>query len=136
MLRKALHELWIVACVAVGLGGTIGPVYADDIGGTPQTQTEEARWIIGLRAGVSRQTQDYVSNASTVIGGVGSAQLLYGFNKIFRIGLTVDVEYQQINVKNQSRKFGDLYTVALMPTVEIRPFHGGPSFHTYQQDSA
>lgn len=109
-----LVMLWCLGSISVpAFGQEAAPVTADsDVG----------RWIFGFRAGVSRQTQDHVTNADTVVGGVGSLQLLYNVSKIIRVGLTVDGEYQQINRKGGSGKFGDLTTVAVMPTMEFRPF--------------
>jgi hypothetical protein len=47
---------------------------------------------------------------------------MYRLSKRFHLGLTVEGEHQPIYVKNGTGKFGDLNTIALLPTIEMRPF--------------
>lgn len=106
--------------VLCGMGS--GPVGADEGGANPPVIEKAPHWVISIRGGVAQATQDHVSNAVASLGGAGSLQLLYQFSPYFRFGLTVDGQQQTVDVKNGTGTFGDLLTVAVMPTIEMRPF--------------
>ncbi len=116
---KVVIVLFLVG-VLCGMGW--GPVHAEEGGANPDAKTEEPHWVISIRGGVAQATQDHVSNAAASLGGAGSLQFLYQFSPYFRFGLTVDGQQQAVDVKNGAGTFGDLLTVAVMPTVEMRPF--------------
>lgn len=118
-----------VGGIAVGLSiigalwGVTCPASAEE--GLPATEVAEVpadtHWVFSIRGGVVKGTQDHVSNGSPSLGGAGSLQLLYQFNPHFRVGVTVDGQQQALDVKGGQGKFGDLFTVAVMPTIEMRP---------------
>lgn len=104
--------------------GMACPVHAEE--GEVVTETSEVstdpHWVFSIRGGIVQGTQDHVSNGTPSLGGAGSLQLLYQFNPHFRLGVTLDGQQQALNVKGGQGKFGDLFTVAVMPTIEMRPF--------------
>lgn len=107
-----------------GICGMARPTHAEesDAGAAVPEVSVESRWVFSVRGGVVQGTQDHVSNGSPALGGAGSVQLLYQFNPHVRFGLTVDGQQQTLEVKGGNGTFGDLFTVAVMPTMEMRPF--------------
>ena len=107
-----------------GVCGMAQPTYAEegDVGTEVPEVSSASRWVFSVRGGVVQGTQDHVSNGSPSLGGAGSVQLLYQFNPHVRFGVTVDGQQQALDVKGGRGKFGDLFTVAVMPTMEMRPF--------------
>ena len=116
---KVMISLFLVGVLC---GIWFGSAQAQESGANPDAKTEESGWVISIRGGVAQATQDHVSNAAASLGSAGSLQILYQFSPHFRFGLTVDGQQQAVNVKNGAGTFGDLRTVAVMPTVEMRPF--------------
>jgi hypothetical protein len=112
----------VVFLVGLLCGMGWGPAQAEESGADPDAKTEEPHWVISIRGGAAQATQDHVSNAVASLGGAGSLQFLYQFSPYFRFGLTVDGQQQAVDVKNGAGTFGDLLTVAVMPTIEMRPF--------------
>ena len=109
------------------IGGVFGlacPAYAEEgeVAAEMSEVPADPHWVFSIRGGVVQGTQDHVSNGSPALGGAGSVQLLYQFNPHFRFGVTVDGQQQSLDVKGGKGKFGDLFTVAVMPTIEMRPF--------------
>ncbi|MCW5799148.1 MAG: hypothetical protein KIT40_11640 [Nitrospira sp.] len=119
-----LVGMFVGLSIIGGMCGMARPAFAEegDVG-TPVTEVStDSRWVFSIRGGVVQGTQDHVSNGSPSLGGAGSLQLLYQFNPHFRFGMTVDGQQQALDVKGGKGKFGDLFTVAVMPTIEMRPF--------------
>ncbi len=114
----------VLASIVGGVCGMARPSHAEE--GNVGTEDPEisavSRWVVSVRGGAVQGTQDHVSNGSPALGGAGSVQLLYQFNPHVRLGLTVDGQQQALNLKGGNGTFGDLFTVAVMPTMEMRPF--------------
>ncbi|HSE59415.1 MAG TPA: outer membrane beta-barrel protein [Nitrospiraceae bacterium] len=114
--RSAAGLLALMLCGNLGLWSTASA--ADWV---HDGQVKEGRFQIGVRAGLSLLSQEFLAGTDGGLSHALNVQAMYGLNKWFSAGLMVDWERRGIDNETPSLDLGTLNTVSILPTLEFHP---------------